>query len=130
MANGDSDAVFGGNGSVKWIIDVEKAKQSKCFGGLKASGGHRQEGQNHTTRDGKFTITIKCPQEGKAAFLDELIAAAQAAKGGTEVTFQLQIEDDHATGGNPVEDQIRISWSSDPNSIVAPVTFTEPPTRT
>ncbi len=107
MAANDSEGVFGGDGSVKWVVDGGNVKagtpQSHPNG-----KGHHQEGISETADGERFKITIKLPKEANDPFLSELRAAINNPQGG-KVSFTLPIEKENY-------DQIRIGWSSDDTS--------------
>lgn len=108
MANGDNDAVFGGNGSVSWALDIGAVRTAKYE--TKPDGRylrHLQSGINEAQKGSRFTIVIKLPRNPKEkdAFRSALRAAADKSDGSVELT--LPIEDER-------RDQIRISWKSEP----------------
>lgn len=100
----DSGGVFGGNGSVSWVVDVGNVREAKHE--TKPGGRHLQAGINEVRKGMRFTIVIKLPRdsEEKAAFRVALRAAAGSKD--RRVTFTLPIEDKR-------KDQIRISWKSE-----------------
>lgn len=105
MANGDNDAVFGGNGSVKWWIECGKLRAGSDKNQKESGGKHRQEGISESKTDSDFTIVVMVPTNParEAAFRAALRAAGNAS--GPTVTLDVPIEDGK-------EDQIHIRWQS------------------
>ena len=100
----DSEGVFGGNGSVNWRVDVHnpiKIVTRKKPGSRK---GWRQTGHDATPRNGRFTVSIKVPENGRDSFFEELRAACSNTKA-RRLRFTLPIEP-----GN--RNQIAIAWPS------------------
>lgn len=111
MANGDSDAVFGGNGSVSWAVDVRNVREARYE--TQATGRHLQAGINEVRKGQRFTIVIRLPRDSdeRESFRRALHKAADSKE--RSVQFTLPIEDQR-------EDQIRISWRSDPRKRRGP----------
>lgn len=106
MANGDSDAVFGGDGSVKWNIDCGKLRNGTNKDEPKGGGKHHQEGVSESKADSDFTIFIMVPTSAaREAQFRAALRAAGSDSGKTPVRIDVPIEDGKY-------DQIHIRWQS------------------
>ena len=116
----------GGDDSVKWKVDVTKAREAYSDPPPQPSKppgkNYYHEGVDHTKESDEgpdelydFTITLEVPTypntaDGRMAFARELTAAFDAvSKGETSVSLRMPVQD--RTHGGPNEDQIRISWA-------------------
>lgn len=98
---------FGGDRSVKWVIDVDNARPNTMKSNPKGNKGHTQEGIDETDA-GDFTVRIRIPKTAAAqsALVAGLqAAAADAASGAITVSFKLPIESE-------TYDQIQVEWKS------------------
>ena len=108
-----ADSQFGGDGSVKWQINVGHVRT----GSTHSNGvgrGHHQDGIDETDPGQYFTIYVEVPRDAndKNNLVAGLRAAANGVEGapagsGAKVSFNLPIEDNN-------EDQIRVHWDSKP----------------
>jgi hypothetical protein len=96
-------AEFGGNGSVRWWVDIRHARPGSHWAKVDHEAKlHQQEGIEETPVNGKFQISIKVPK-GDAA-RKALVKQLQRAMTATDA-FTLTI---------PIvkhqEDQVRLKW--------------------
>jgi hypothetical protein len=96
-------AEFGGNGSVRWWVDIRQARTGSHWAKVDHEAGlHQQEGIEETPANGKFRISIKVPKgaAARAALVKQLQRATSAADA---FTLTIPIEKHQ-------EDQVRVRW--------------------
>lgn len=105
---------LGGDGSVKWEINVEHVRSGSPKNAAKGPKGHHQEGVDETDSGQFFTIYIEVPRDSadKGPLVNGLRAAANSVEAapsgsGAKVSFNLRIEDYN-------DDQIMVQWNSQP----------------
>jgi hypothetical protein len=104
----------GGDGSVKWAVDVDHVRPGSVKNNGKGPRGHQQGGIDEVDAGRFFTIYVEVPatDAARTALSGAMQSAATSLTtlppgSGAKVSFSLPIE-----SGN--EDQIRIEWTSTP----------------
>jgi hypothetical protein len=111
---GNSEGVFGGNGSVNWKVDVENPEKNSVKSERKQKPGSPnawlQEGKDEAPLEGtpgaEFTISIELPDDPvkRKECVEGIRRAAENPQDG-RVTFTLPIRRFH-------DEQIKITWPS------------------
>jgi hypothetical protein len=107
---------YGGDGSVKWWLDVDNVKS---FSSSSDGRKHHLEGVDDTPKTGRagtFTIRITLPRKParRKEFLEQLRTAASEPTDPVELT--IPIED--VKHGGPNYDQIKVYWPEPPRDDV------------
>jgi hypothetical protein len=107
----------GGDGSVVWVVDLQRAREAYSDPAPQPAPAHGKpyyhEGRSETDPAVSFVVTFQLPRDAgeRDAFITGSKAALNAIRpNDKEVKFVLPIEDEQKYPGHPKYDQIVIDW--------------------